>query len=130
MKQSGLLMADAAINLILGILLLFFPPELVWLLVIPAVEQVFYPSILGAVLFGIGIALLVEYFRRAEGMVGLGLGGATGINLCGGLVLAGWLVSGKLTVPLRGYVVLWFLVLILVGISAIEFRAYSMQRRT
>ncbi len=27
MKQSGLLMADAAINLILGILLVFFPPD-------------------------------------------------------------------------------------------------------
>ena len=130
MKRSALLMADAIINLVLGVLLLFFPPALVRLLGMPQTGQSFYPSILGAVLFGIGIALLVEYFRRAEGMVGLGLGGAIGINLCGGLVLAGWLVSGKLTVPLRGYIVFWILVLILVGISAIEFRAYSIQRRT
>ena len=54
MKRSALLMADAIINLVLGVLLLFFPPALVRLLGLPQTEQSFYPSILGAVLFGRG----------------------------------------------------------------------------
>ncbi len=85
---------------------------------IPDAVSAFYPSVLGAVLFGIGIALLVARFRPALG--GLGLGGAIAINVSGGLVLAVWLLAGGLALPTRGYVLLWALVLVLVGISIIE----------
>jgi len=41
-------------------------------------------------------------------------------NLCGGLVLCFWLVFGDLSLPTRGLIFLWFLALLLLGISAIE----------
>ena len=128
MNRYKILYFDAAVNLVLGLLLLFFRPAVVHLLGVPAAEQTFYPSMLGAVLFGIGIALLVECFRPTGGMVGLGLGGAVAINLCGGLVLAGWLLSGKLSVPLRGQIFLWVLVVLLAGISTVEFVVHRRKR--
>jgi hypothetical protein len=120
MRHTFLLKIDAAINLILGILLLAFPLELVQALGVPMVDPSFYPSILGGVLFGIGLALLIECYRQSNGFIGLGLGGAIAINLCGGLVLAIWLLSDSLYLPLRGQIFLWSLVLLLVGISLIE----------
>ena len=120
MKGSILLKTDAAINLILGILLMAFPLNLVKALGLPIVYPAFYPSILGGVLFGIGLALLIESYRKSNGLVGLGLAGAIAINLCGAIVLALWLVSDKLTLPLRGHILLWSLVLLLVGISLFE----------
>jgi hypothetical protein len=120
MNHSTLLKADAAINLILGILLMSFPAGLVKVLGIPMADPSFYARILGGVLFGIGLALLVECYRKSNRFVGLGLGGAIAINLCGGIVLAAWLFSDKLTLPLRGQIFLWFLVLLLIGLSLIE----------
>jgi hypothetical protein len=120
MGHTTLLKIDAAINLILGILLLAFPLKLVKALGMPLAEPSFYPTILGAVLFGIGLALLIECYRQSNGLIGLGLGGAIAINLCGGFVLAIWLLSGSLNLPVRGQIFLWFLVLLLVGLSLIE----------
>ena len=124
LTRKPLLLADAIINMILGVLLVFFPRWLVALLGIPAAESAFYPSILGAVLFGIGVALLIE--RKRGG--GLGLGGAVAINLSGGLVLGLWLLFGGLSLPARGQLVLWLLVALLVGISIIEMLAHNGQR--
>jgi hypothetical protein len=120
MRHTFLLKIDAAINLILGILLLAFPLELVQALGVPMVDPSFYPSILGGVLFGIGLALLIECYRQSNGFIGLGLGGAIAINLCGGFVLAIWLLSGRLNLPLRAQIFLWALVLLLIGLSLIE----------
>lgn len=128
MRLTTLLKIDAAINLILGILLLAFPLKLVKALGVPMAEPSFYPSILGGVLFGIGLALLIECYRQSNGLIGLGLGGAIAINLCGGFVLAIWLLSGSLNLPLRGQIFLWSLVLLLVGISLIECFAYLKMR--
>ena len=120
MKGTLLLKTDAAINLILGILLMAFPMNLVKALGLPFVYPAFYPSILGAVLFGIGLALLIECYRKSDGLSGLGLAGAIAINLCGGFILAIWLLFGNLNLPLRGQILLWCLVLLLVGLSMIE----------
>jgi hypothetical protein len=120
MRRSALLTLDAVMNLALGVLLIFFPRGVVSLLGIPGAESAFYPSILGAVLSGIGIALLLERGEGRRKARGLGLSGAIAINLSGGTVLAVWLVAGDLGLPLRGYVVLWTLVVLLVGISAVE----------
>jgi len=124
MSQKVLLI-DAIINLILGILLLIFNQSIINTLGVPPTGHAFYPNILGGVLFGIGIALLIEYFRRPGDMIGLGLGGAITINLCGGLVLALWLISGKLAIPLRGQIFLWSLVVVLVGISSVELLVFK-----
>ena len=120
MNRSTLLKTDAAINLILGILLMAFPTGLMKALGIPLADPSFYATILGGVLFGIGLALLVECYRKSSRFVGLGLGGAIAINLCGGFVLAAWLLSDKITLPLRGQIFLWSLVVLLVGISLLE----------
>jgi len=120
MRHVTLLTIDATINLLLGVLLLAFSDGLASLLGAPPAAHGFYPNILGGVLFGIGIALLMERRNKTGINIGLGLGGAIAINLCGGLVLCGWLVFGDLSLPLRGLIFLWFLVVLLVGISVVE----------
>jgi hypothetical protein len=123
MNRLPLLTVDAIINLALGGILLVFPRSIVALLGVPDAASAFYPSILGAVLIGIGIALLVESKRTSPDAVGLGLAGAIAINLCGGVVLGLWLVFGGLDLPARGQIFLWTLVVILVGISGVELAA-------
>ena len=124
-NSAMVLTLDAGINLVLGILLLLFPRAVVSALGMPAADVAFYPSILGAVLVGIGIALVIE---RVRGASGLGLAGAISINLAGGAALAGWLLSGSLAIPARGRAILWTLVVVLVGISAVELSAYARRR--
>jgi hypothetical protein len=121
MKKKIILLIDAFINLILGIILLIFSPEIVGFLGVPPSENSFYPTILGAVLFGIGIALVIEAFRKHnDKFIGLGLLGAICINICGGLVLLLWLLSGELSLPQKGSIFLWILDILLVGISSVE----------
>jgi hypothetical protein len=120
MKTSILLVADAVINLALGLPLLFFPKKTASLLGIPFPEVAFYASILGAVLVGIGLALLIEFRHDRLGLAGLGLGGAIAINLCGGGALAVWLLSGTLTLPIRGYMFLAVVAVSVLGISLAE----------
>jgi hypothetical protein len=90
-------------------------------------ERSFYPTMLGAVLIGIGLALLLECGGRPRGLAGLGLGGAITINLCGAIVLGVWLASGRLAIPIHGQVLLWTLVVTLLLISSIELLVH--QRR-
>jgi len=118
MKKT--LLVDAAINFILGSVLVFYPRAAIEFLGVPLVEQPFYASILGAVLAGIGIALVIECFRLPAGKVGLGLAGAAAINLSGGAVLAAWLIWGNLNIPLHGRIFLWSLAAVLVVISTTE----------
>ena len=120
MNRSVMLLVDALINLALGIVLMFFPQSFVGILGVPLASTGFYRSILGAVLFGIGIALAIEWQRKPSGLTGLGLAGAIAINLCGGTVLVGWLLFGGLDIPVRGRVLLWGLTAALGGISGIE----------
>ena len=126
-RASKLLIIDAIINLALGILLLLsipFPEQITEHLGVPKIQHAFYPSIMGGVFVGIGIALLIENSRKKSGqMIGLGLGGAIVINLCGGIVLMGWLLFGGLDLPNRGVVFLWLIALLLVGISSLEWFA-------
>jgi hypothetical protein len=83
------------------------------------------------VLIGIGIALALESRRKDPGQpVGLGLGGAIAINLSGGIVLLGWLLFGKLGLPVRGSVFLWFVAILLVAISTVELFLSSFPPRT
>jgi peptidoglycan/LPS O-acetylase OafA/YrhL len=87
---------------------------------VPDSSTRFYPTILGAVLIGIAVALLIEYVRRPSRPAGLGLHGAIAINLCGALFLIGWLLCGGLEIPLRGQVFLWSLAALLIVISLVE----------
>ena len=117
--QRRLLLVDAAVNLVLGALLMFYPQRLVAALGLPEVRIAFYPSILGAVLFGIGIALLLTH--RGGGH-GLGLDGAIAINLCGAGALAVWLVASPEAFSATGKVTLWTVAVLVLGIGVAELR--------
>ena len=127
MKASAVLLVDAAINLVIGIILIFYR-GFVQVLGIPPTSTSFYANILGAVLLGIGIALVMEYFRKPDGMVGLGLGGAISINLCGGVALILWLIFGSLNIPRHGLIILWVLAVVVIAISIIEWIIHSTKR--
>jgi len=120
MYRSKLLLIDALINYLLGLLLLIFPTKVVRFLDIPFTENKFYPSVFGAVIIGVAIALTLEHYRKPSGMVGLGLGGAILLNMCGGVAVAFWLLFGDLDISLRGLVILWSLVAVLITISTVE----------
>ena len=120
MKGKILLLIDAIINLILGVLLVLYSQDLATFFGVPYTSNYFYPTLLGAIFIGITIALFVEFFRKTETIVGLGLGGAIAINVCGGIALAVWLLFGNLQIPTKGQIFLWVLVILLVGISSIE----------
>jgi hypothetical protein len=124
-KHALLLTIDGIINLALGILLLLFPLGMAELLSLPQSTVNFYPTILGAVIFGIGIALLIERYGHTRNIRGLGLGGAIAINLCGAIALLVWLVSTPLNIPLRGYVILWSIAILVLLIGIIEILAKS-----
>jgi hypothetical protein len=122
MKESDLLVLDAAVNLAAGGLLVLFPRSVISALGLPMVDVPFYPSLLGGVLLGIGLALLLERFRAEQVSPGLGVNGAVLINIAGAGVLIVWLVAGDLVLPLRGYVVLWGIALVVLAIGGIELR--------
>jgi hypothetical protein len=111
-----LLLVDAVANLVLGALLLAYPFGVGDLLGLPTVPSAFYPSILGAVIFGIGVALLLA---RA-GRTGLGIEGAIAINLIGAGVLVAWLLTQPLALPLRGSITLWAVAAVVLTIGIVE----------
>ena len=118
MKRSELLLLDGIGNVVLGVVLLLVPVRLATWLGVPNVTSGFFASLFGAVLVGIGIALLWE--RRGTGTGGLGLRGALVINACFGLTLAGWLLVGDLPLSPQGSLILWTLALVLVVLSVVE----------
>jgi hypothetical protein len=120
-----LLKIDAGVNIALGAILLWAPlGSLAWL-GLPDAGPHFYAMILGAVLLGVGLALLLEVWRGTRQHAGLGLAGAVMINLCGGLALLGWLIFGKLVLPLRGAMILWVLAILVLAIGILEWRAMT-----
>lgn len=118
--KKELLTIDGIVNLLLGVLLLWYPTSLAADFGLPADGRPFFASVLGAVLFGIGLALLIEGYRPPLRIVGLGLGGAVSINLCAGVVLAALLAVGEHELTLLGQLALGGLVVFLVGLSSVE----------
>jgi hypothetical protein len=127
--KSTLLTIDGIVNLILGTLLLLFPAGMLQFLGLPPVEHHFYTTILGGVIFGIGLALFIEVFSGRQNARGLGIAGAISINLCGGGVLLSWLVFKPFDLPVRGQVVLWTVAIIVLGIGLIEFISGSWKEK-
>jgi len=130
MKRKTLLGLDATVNFVLGLLLLVFPRGIMEFLGAPVPESTFYSSILGAVLIGIGFALLLERFQRTGRMPGLGLGGAITINTCGAGALMVWLIFGDLKLPLRGVLLLWFITIVVLGIGFVEIMVYFKESKS
>ena len=119
-SHKAFLLIDGYVNLILGILLLLFPLGVAEILGVPQPASNFYPTILGGVIFGIGIALLLEAYGHRRRIRGLGLGGAIVINICGAGVLALWLIFKPLELPMRGLIILWVVVVVVLGIGVLE----------
>ena len=115
-----LLTIDGIINLALGILMLFFPTHMIQTFDLPGADNNFYINILGAVLLGIGVALLIERSSNRLRMSGLGIAGAIAINLCGSGTLIAWLLFGNLDLSLGGSILLWSIALIVLGVAIIE----------
>ncbi|MDO9515972.1 MAG: hypothetical protein Q7J01_07750 [Syntrophales bacterium] len=126
-KYKALLIIDGIVNAVLGVLLLLFPVGIIDLLGLPPTNTNFYPSILGAVLFGIGVALFLEAAGFAKGIRGLGLGGAIVINIIGSFVLICWLIFGSLVIPLKGRIILWTIgvVIFLIGIAEMVTKSWG-----
>lgn len=123
-----LFIIDCIVDLILGALLLLFPVGVIDYLGLPATNTYFYPVILGAVIFGIGLALLLELIGYEKNIRGLGLGGAIVINLAGSLVLIICLLFTSLTMPLRGWIILWIVGFLVFFIGIAELITISRTR--
>jgi hypothetical protein len=114
------LVVDSLIILALGILLVIFSRRLAAeFLGVPIPMTPFYASLLGAVLIGIGFALLLESFKHSASISGLGLEGAITINLLGVGTLIIWLVSGNLVLPLHGTLFLSIVALLVLGTGVV-----------
>ena len=113
-----LLLADALLFLAMGAILAVFPAGTISALGLPAGQQGFYRRLLGAVLIAIGLALMMN--ALPSGLSGLGLDGAIAVNLSVALALAILLLTGGRKTPARGRRLLWLLVLVLVGLSAVD----------
>lgn len=124
-EHRVLLMIDSLVNLIVGALLLFSPLGLLAWLGLPTADSYFYASILGAVIFGIGLSLLLELRGAPRRFRGLGPGGAIAINLSGGGALLVWLVAAPLSIPLRGHIILWSVALVVLIIGIVELATKS-----
>ena len=112
----------------MGILLLLFPLGIAELVGTPLPNTYFYPTILGAVIFGIGIALLIDVYGQPHGIRGLEIAGAIAINFCGAGFLILWLILAPLSVPLRGYVVLWAIAIVVLAIGFVELSSKSWEQ--
>ncbi len=124
-KNKTLLIIDGIVNLVLGILLLLFPIGIAEWLGVPLSNTNFYPTILGAVILGIGIALLIEVYGESHRIHGLGLAGAIAINICGAGALAIWLIFAQLNLPIHGYIILWSIAIVVLALGIIELLSKS-----
>jgi hypothetical protein len=131
-KQHFLLTVDAIINIMLGILILLLPLGMDELLGVPQPDNYFYSTILGAVILGIGLALVIERYSTAKQIRGLGLGGAIIINFMGSIFLLILLLSGEFDLPVRGYIILWSIVIIvfLTGLTELLTKSYRSEKDT
>ena len=124
-NRRMLLAVDAAINLVLGLLLMLVPRPAIAALGLPVPGTLFYVTVLGAVLCGIAVALWIERDRLGQG---LGLLGALAINFLGAGTVLFWLLRGGLDLPLRGAVVLWVVTLAVLATGLAELGTLLRQR--
>jgi hypothetical protein len=129
MKEPVLLFLNAIFYFALGFLLLLFPFGLVGALGAALPGVTFYASMLGAVLLGIGLALMLERSRGILGLPGLGINGAILINISCAITLALWLFYRSLNLLQIGYILLWGLAAMLVTITLAEIYYILQEKR-
>lgn len=129
MKEPVLLFLNAILYLAVGVLLLLFPFGLVAALGIALPAVTFYASMLGAILLGVGLALLVERSRGTLGFPGLGINGAILINISCAVTLGLWLFYRSLNLLHIGYILLWGLVAAVTAITLAEIYYILQEKR-
>ncbi len=110
-----LLWIELVMKLAGGVLLLALPLTTIRVLGLPRSETAFWPRLLGAVLIGLAAATFMDASVRFGH--GLGLGGSFTINIISALTLAAILTLQKGPTPLRGRIVLWGLVVVLIVLA-------------
>lgn len=118
MLTDLLLLADALLFLSMGAMLAALPGGTVAALGLPSGQTAFYRRLLGAVLVGVGLALMMSVLPT--GLRGLGAHGAIVINLSLALTLAVLLLTGTGRSSRQGKRLPWILVVVLLGLSALE----------
>ena len=118
---------DGIINLLLGVLLLLVPFGMASFLGVPEPVSYLYPCVLGAVLFGIGLSLILEVRGESKRFHGLGTGGAIVINFCGAGALLGWLLMSPIDLPVRGQMLLWSIGVVVILVGVVELVSKSWQ---
>ena len=119
-QHRTLLIVDGIIKLILGLLLLLIPFGIASFLGVPEPVSYLYPCVLGAVLFGIGLSLILEGRGGSKGIRGLGIAGAIVINFCGAGALLGWLLRSPIDLPVRGRMLLWSICVVVILVGVVE----------
>ena len=121
-RRVTLLTIDSVVNVVLGVCLLAMPSATIDVFGLPGTRTNFYVTVLGAVLLGIGIALWIER-RNQDPWRGLGLVGAIVINVLGAGTVLVWLLLDPFSMPMRGYVTLWFVTVIVLAAALVELGA-------
>lgn len=120
-EDKILLLIDSAVNIVIGIILLCFPLGIGDYLELPKSDNYFYPTILGALISGIGIALFIEYKYSEKGKRGLGIDGAIIINIIASSALIIFLVFGNLNISRLGSAILWIVGILVFAIGLFEY---------
>ena len=120
-EDNILLLIDSVVNIAIGVILLCYPLGIGDYLQLPKADNDFYPIILGAVLFGIGIALFIERQYNGKGIRGLGIEGAITINIIASAALIIFLIFSDLNVTLIGSFILWFIGILVFTIGVVEY---------
>ena len=118
MLTTIVLLIDALVFLSMGAMFAVLPATSVVALGLPAGQPAFYRRLLGAVLIGIGLALMMT--ALPTGLGGLGAAGAVVVNLSLALMLAALLMTGTGRSSRQGKMLPWVLVAVLIVLSALE----------
>jgi hypothetical protein len=125
-EDKILLLIDGIVNLAVGLVLLCYPLGIGDYLELPKSDDNFYPVVLGALIFSIGIALLIErkYYERK--IRGLGIEGAIIINIITSSALIIFLIFGNLNISIVGSIILWFVGILVFIIGVVEIFRYRL----
>ncbi len=102
-----------------GVVLVLFPLSAARALGLPKGDVGLWPRLLGAVLIGLSAATFLE--GQGTGPRGVGLGGLFAVNLSAAILLIVLLGLGRAAGTVRGRFILWMLLIMLLGLSALEF---------
>jgi hypothetical protein len=115
------MLVNTIIYLLAGAALALFPTQFFDFLPLQPGIHLFFLSILGVLVFGLGLALMIERFRSTHDRItGLGLGGLIVINSCASLAIFLWLLSRSLDLAAIELSIIWTVLAALVIITIFE----------